>query len=209
MADNPMVKSAAKKYFRRIKSAAQTLRTNPPIPWSGLDVLTRDLRLVEGGEKCPTFEQFMHFLRSISHQECRDLFLYTRFLMETYTSQKVSFSAIMEYFVRNESANDGLPSIPGVPPKVYSSELWRLVKQIYLFQSLIIRPIRRSVFSSSRLMIVSQSTQDGFYFCCVMHRMNPRLKVLTVSPGMCYIACIFAKFFGLNPRTLQMMLQNI
>jgi hypothetical protein len=228
MDDNPTTKRAAEIYLLKIKSAARKLRTNPPIPWPELEMLTRDLRLVEEGKKCLTFEQFMRFLCSISHEECRNLFMYTRFLMETYTSQKMSFGAIMEYFVRNESANDKLPPIPGVPPKVYTLELWNLVKKMYLFYQLLLRPITRRVFYSSRMMIVSPSAQHGFYLHRVMHRMNPRLKLVTVSPGMCYffvrsvlenaaesgqncsqIKRILTLIFGLNPRTLQMMLQNI
>ena len=236
MDDNPTVNRAERIYYLKIKNAAQRLRTNPPMPWSELEKLTRDLQLVEEGMNCPTFEQFMHFIRSISPEECRNLFLYTRFLMQTYTSQNRSFGAIMEYFVRNETeeksrkfANDKLPPIPGVPPKVYSLELWRLVKKMYLFhQFLLLRPVTRSVLSSSCMMMVIPSVQDGLYLRCVMHRMNPRLKVLTVSPGICYffvrsvlenaaesgqncsqIKRILTLIFGLNPRTLQMMLQNI
>jgi hypothetical protein len=226
MDDNQTVNRAAEIYFLNIKNAARKLRTNPPMPWSGLEELTREVQLVEEGMNCPSSEQFLHFLCSISHEECRNLFMYTRFLMETYTSQKMSFGAIMEYFVRNESANDKLPPIPGVPPKVYTLELWNLVKKMYLFYQLLLRPITQRVFYSSRMMIVSPSAQHGFYLHRVMHRMNPRLKLVTVSPGMCYffvrsvlenaaesgqsnylrhIARIFAKIFGLNPR----MLRNI
>ena len=226
MDDNP---SPERIYCQKIKSAALRLRSESLMFWSDLEKLSRDLKLVEEGMNCPTFEQFMNFFRSISFEECRNFFCYSFFLMQTYTSQNKSFGAIMEYFVRNEtddkshkSASDKPPPIPGVPPKVYSLELWRVVKKIYFLRTLIICRITRSVFSLSRMMMVKPFAQHVVYFHYVMNWRNPRLNVLTVSQGMCYffvrsvlknaaesgqnciqIKRILARIFCLNPRTLQ------
>jgi hypothetical protein len=192
MDDNPTVNRAAEIYFLKIKNAARKLQTNPPMPWSGLEQLTREMQFVEEGMNCPTFEQFMNFSRSISFEECRNLFYYSFLLMTTMTSQNnKTFGSIMEYFVKNHQSRKHSsemlpPRIGGVPPKVYSFDLWELVKKLYMLQSFLIRPVTRSVLSSSRMMMVSPSAPYGFYLRCVMHRMNPRLKLVTVSQGMCY-----------------------
>jgi hypothetical protein len=129
-----------KIYCQKIKRGALRLRGEPLMPWSDIWKLSRDLRLVEEGMNCPTFEQFMNFFQSISFEECRNYFCYSFFLMQTYTTQNKSFGAIMEFFVRNETDDKSHKSapIPGVPPKVYSLELWRVVKKIYFLRTYII-----------------------------------------------------------------------
>lgn len=202
--------------------------------WDELEMLTRYMRLVQEGHECPSLEELLLFLSSIPYEYSRQLFKAVRILMETMTNKGVSFGKVMEYYVRMENeqnrrryVNDGPPPIPGVPAQVYSLDRWKLVKQMHeLLSSL--RPVTRSVLSSSCTMIVSPSARYGFYIGCAIHGMNPRLKLVTVSPGMCYIFVrnllangaesrqncsqikrILALDFGLNPRMLQMMLQYI
>lgn len=214
--------------------AAQMLGMNHLMPWDELEKIIRYLRLVQEGHSCPSLEQLFHFLSGVPYEHSRQLFMAVRFLMETMTNEGVSFGEVMESFVRMEIdqkrrryVNDGPPPIPGFPTPVYSLDLWRVVKQMNKLLSSL-RPVTRSVLSSSRMMMVSPSARYGFYLRCAMHGMNPRLKLVTVSPGMCYffvrsvlenaaesgqncsqIKHILALIFGLNPRMLQMMSQNI
>jgi len=102
----------------------------------------------------------------------------------------VLFGVVMESFIRMEDdnhgrlryVNDGPPPVAGFPILVYSLDLWRLVKQVYQFLSSI-RPVTRSVLSS-RMVIPSPPARYGFYLRSVLHRSNPSLRLVTVSPGM-------------------------
>ena len=221
----------SRRAIQRIICAAQMLGMNPLMPWDELEKLTRYLRLVQKGQECPSHEQLLRFLSSIPYEHSRQLFMAVRFLMETMTNEGVgvSFGEVMDSFLRMENeqkrrryVNDGPPPIPGFPTPVYSLDLWRVVIQLYQLQSSL-RPVTRSVLSCSRMM-GSPSAQYGFYLRCLMHGMNPRLKLVTVSPGMFRIFLrklrakaaasgqncsqniyIFARLYGLNRR----MLQNI
>ena len=171
-----------------IKSAAQMFMMDPTMPWAKLEQVTLYLRLVKEGQECPSLDQFLQFLSSIPYEHSRELFMAIRFLMETMTSQGVPFREVMESFIRMDNDqklhqfdNDVPPPNPHCPPPVYSLDLWRLVKQVSQFQSSL-RPVTRSVLSSR--MMVSPSARYGFYLRSVLHRSNPSLRLVTVSPGM-------------------------
>ena len=192
--------------FAIIKSAAQMFMMDPTMPWAKLEQVTLYLRLVQEGQECPSLDQFLQFLSSLPYEHSRELFMAIRFLMETMTSQGVPFREVMESFIRMEKeqerrryVDDGPPPIPGVPPPVYSLDLWRLVKQVYQFLSSI-RPVTRSVLSS-RMMMVSPSARYGFYLRSVLHRSNPSLRLVTVSPGM--LRLILRKFLANAARSRQ------
>ena len=192
--------------FAIIKSAAQMFMMDPTMPWAKLEQVTLYLRLVQEGQECPSLAQLLQFLSSIPYEHSRELFMAIRFLMETMTSQGVPFREVMESFIRMEKeqerrryVDDGPPPIPGVPPPVYSLDLWRLVKQVYQFQSSL-RPVTRSVLSS-RMMMVSPSARYGFYLRSVLHRSNPSLRLVTVSPGM--LRLILRKFLANAARSRQ------
>jgi hypothetical protein len=223
---------AAIRAIQQIRCAAQMLGMNPRMPWNELEKLTRYVQLVQKEEECPSLEQIFRFLSSIPYEHSRQLFMAVRFLMETMTNEGVSFGEVMDSFLRMEEdqkrrryVNDGPPPIPGVPAQVYSLNLWRVVKQMHKLQSSL-RPVTRSLLSCSHVMgsPSAHSAQYGFYILCLMHGMNPWLKLVTVSPGMFRIFLrklrakaaasgqncsqniyIFARLYGLNRR----MLQNI
>ena len=181
--------------------AAQRLGMNPLMSWNELEKITLYLRLVQEGQECPSLEQLLHFLSSVPYEHSLKLFKAVRFLMETVTSQTnyttletmVRFGSIMGTFIffddrrkLRQVENDDVPPIQGIYVPVYSLDLWRVVMRMHnLLSSLC--PVTRSVLSSSRMMMVSPSARYGFYLRCVMHGMNgmnPRLKLVTVSPGM-------------------------
>ena len=219
----------SRRAIQQIRCAAQMLGMNPLMPWDELEKLTRYLRLVQKGQECPSLEQLLRFLNDIHYEHYRQLFMAVRFLMETMTNEGVSFGEVMDSFLRMENeqkrrrcVNDGPPPIPGVPVQVYSLDLWRVVKQMHKLQSSLL-PVTRSVLSCSHMMR-SPSAQYGFYLRCVMNGMNPRLKLVTVSPGMFYIVLrgflayaaesgqncsqiidIFARIYGLNRRNRRML----
>ena len=206
--------------------AAQMLGMNPLMPWDNLEQVTLYLRLDQRGQDCPSFEQLLQFLRMVPYEHSRQLFMAVRFLMETMTNQTipkgmVPFGMVMESFVQREDRcrrrryveDDFPPPIPGIPNSSYSCDLWRLVKQVYQFQSSL-RPVTLPNVLSSRNMMVasfsqcdmmtSSTAQVGFRFRCVMHGSNPRLKLVTVSPGM---FCVFVrKFLGQNSRQIRWIL---
>jgi hypothetical protein len=176
--------------FQTLLSAAQRLENNPSMPWDDLEKLVWFLQLVQERQECPSLVQLLQFLSSVPYEHSRELFMAVRFLMETKTSQGgVSFGMVMESFLRMEAeskrrrySDDGPPPVPGIPAPVYSLDLWRLVKQVYQFLSSI-RPVTRSVLSS-HMMMVSPPARYGFYLRSVLHRSNPSLRLVTVSPGM-------------------------
>ena len=176
--------------FQIIMDAAQRLKNNPSMPWDKLQNLVWFLQLVQEGQEYPSLVQLLQFLSSVPYEHSRKFFMAVRFLMETKTSQGgVSFGTVMESFLRFEAesklrgySDDGPPPVPGITPPVYSLDLWRLVKQVYQFLSSI-RPVTRSVLSS-RMMMVSPFAPYGFYLRSVLHRSNPSLRLVTVSPGM-------------------------
>lgn len=183
MVDNPSA-------FQRIIDAARILENDRIMLWDELVKLAWFLQLVQEGHSCPSLAQLMQFLSSVPYEHSRKFFMAVRFLIETKTTQEeVSFGVVMESFLRIEAererrrySDDGPPPVPGITPPVYSLDLWRLVKQVYQFLSSI-RPVTRSVLSS-RMMIVLHPARYGFYLRCVMHRSNPSLRLVTVSPGM-------------------------
>ena len=222
-------------------SAAQMLGANPLMPWDDLQELTLYLRLDQRGQDCPSFEQLLQFLSMVPYEHSRQFFMAVRFLMETMTNETIPFGMVMQSFVKREDDcrrrrivdDDVPPPNRGMPTPSYSCDLWRLLKQLYLFQSSLHRVTLPSVLSSHKMvvassahcdMMVSPFAQYDFYLRCVMHGSTPRLKLATMSPGIfciflrkfCanaaesgqtdYLRCIiriFARFYGLNPRMLR------
>ena len=231
---------ASDRAVQMIISAAQMLRVDPLMIWDELEKLTLYLRLDQKGQDCPSFEQLMQFLSKVPYEHSRQLLMAVRYLMETMTNEQIPFGRVMESFVKREDQcrrrrivdDDVPPPIRGMPTPTYSLDLWRLLKQLYLFQSSL-RPVTLpSVLSSHKMvvassahcdMMVSPFAQYDFYLRCVMHGSTPRLKLATMSPG---IFCIFlrklcanaaksgqtdylryirffARSYGLNPRMLR------
>jgi len=214
--------------------AAQMLHMNPLMTWDYLLEVTLYLRLDQRGQDCPSFEQLMQFLRIVPYEYSRQLFIAVRYLMETMTNETIPFGQVMESFVKREDdcrrrrfVDDDIPPPPrGMPRPTYSLDLWRLLKQLYLFQSSLHRVILPNALSSHKMvvassahcdMMVSPFAQYDFYLRCVMHGSTPRLKLATMSPGIfciflrklcanaaerCIIR-IFSRFYDLNPRMLR------
>jgi hypothetical protein len=109
----------------------------------------------------------------------------------------------------------------------YTNDRWELLKNLHKFRTSLC-PVRLQCVLSSRNMMMTSTAQVGFFFQCVMRGSNPRLKLVTMSPGifciflrkLCanaaesgqtdYLRCIiriFARFYGLNPRMLRKMLK--
>ena len=173
---------AAIRILQLIIFAAQMLGRNPLMLWDELEKLTRYLRLVQEGQECPSLEELLRFLSSVPYEHSRQLFMAVRILMETMTSQRdytssqmIPFEKVMSFISMNDRRkhprypHDGPPPIPGFPtPPVYSLDLWKLVKQMHKLLSSL-RPVTRSVLSSSCTMIVSPSARYGFYIGCAIH----------------------------------------
>ena len=159
-------------------------RINSHIQLIHLEKMAWYVQLVQEGQECPSLAQLLQFLSSAPYEHSREFFMAVKFLIETKTSQGVSFEQVMESFIRwGNVHDDGPPPIPGVSPPVYSLDLWKLVKDVYQFQSSL-RPVKLlSVISSSRMM-VSPPARYGFYLRSVLHMSNPRRQLVTVSPGM-------------------------
>jgi hypothetical protein len=115
--------------------------------------------------------------------------------------------------------DDAVPSsYPGIPMPSYSLDLWRLLKLVYQFQSSLHPVILRNVLSSQNVMMVSPqsivhcdmmvspSSQRGFYLRCVMHGSNTRLQLATMSPGM---FCIFLRKIRANAAESEQDAQSI
>ncbi len=97
-----------------------------------------------------------------------------------------------EFFVKsltNCEDHEALCEEMGVRPK-YTTCIWLIVKNLQKFQTLLERVTFKSVFSSKNSTMVSLHARQGFYFRCVKHGINPRLKLATMSPG---VVCFFLR----------------
>jgi len=182
--DNP-IREACQNAWLQIIESLGLLRDQSVNGWHFIGVVTHSLRIVRGGHPCPSVEQFLRFLISGENEHARQIFVAVKCMMETMTNRGLPFGEVMESFVRLDDnlkcrGYDGPRPIPGFPVPTYSLVLWRLLKRVYFFQSSL-----RPVTLRNRMMTSSSLTrQYGFIFRCVMHGMNPRRKLLTLSPGM-------------------------
>ncbi len=221
--------------FRRTNLVARQLALNPGMPWDDLQEQTLCLRREHDGLPCPSLVLFLQFLMNLSFRSSQWFFSSVNVLMVTMTSERRSFCEVMGYFEKMEESckrrgivdDEVPPPIPGVPNPRYSTDRWKLLKQVHQFQTSLC-PVRLRCVLSSRNMMMTSTAQVGFFFQCVMRGSNPRLKIRTVAPGMFIIflrrflknaaesgqstsliriIAIFAEFYGLNPRILRKILE--
>ena len=223
--------------LRRVNKVAHKLCKSPSPLWGQLDILTLCLRTIPPGMVIPTPFEMLKFLTELPIKCSQQFFKSVKVLMVIMTTHGQSFSHIMGYIVRMEELvtrsgiiyDDVPPPIPGMPAPRYSTERWKMLKNLYDIQKSQHTITMRYVLSSRDMMMTSSNARLGFAIRCIMHGSPPRLKLRTVSPGMLFgvlknfladaaknkqsnylllMIDIFVQFYGLNP-IMRNMLRNV
>jgi hypothetical protein len=228
MADEKMADEFLKHVVRRTNYVAEEFRNHPNMPSNPMIDYVRSLLLENGRQKCPKLHEFLKYLNQLSAESLKNFFESVSILMKTMTKNGFggnwsncwqSFHSFMEQYQKVWQSFVLSFNLPDH----YSFGLWDLLKMVYQYQSLHQQVKMWRVTSLKNIKERRFHIQFHVRLCCVMDRSPPRLKIMSVSPGIfCivlrrflanaaksgqslnlrHIARIFAKFFEFDPMML-------